>query len=98
MCTISNLTGHIAALLFVHNIDLIHVNLKSEETVTIAHQAMQDSISNWVQLLITSEGAFKQPKCFYRLKSFCWNTDGIWTYEKNEDAEDFNISVPMLDG
>ena len=77
---------------------LIHINIKAEETVTVAHQAMQDSISNWVQLLIASEGAFKPPQCFYHLISLCWNTDGSWTYENNEDVEYFNISVPMTDG
>ena len=66
--------------------------------MTVAHQAIQDSISNWGQLLIASGGEFKPPKCFYHLISFCWNTDRSWTYEKNEDVEDFNISVPMPDG
>ena len=59
---------------------------------------MQDSISNWGQLLIASGGAFKPPKYSYRLILFCWNTDRSWTYEKNEDVEYFNISVPMPDG
>ena len=83
--------------MFVYAIDLIHINLKVEETVTVSHQAMQDSISNWGQLIIASGGAFKPPKCFYRLISFCWDTDRSWTYENNEDVEDFNISVPVPD-
>ena len=29
--------------------------------------------------------------------SFCWNTDESWAYEKKEDVEDFDISVPMSD-
>ena len=98
MCSIYNLTGNLAALLFVDDTDLIQINLKAEETVTVAHQAIQDSISNWGRLLIASGGEFKPPKCFYHLISFCWNTDGSWTYENNEDVEDFNISVPMLYG
>ena len=97
MCHISNLTGHIAALLFVDDTDMIHINIKAEETVTVAHQAMQDITSNWGQIIIASGGAFKPPKFFYRLISFCWNTDSSWAYEKNEDVEDFNISVPMTD-
>ena len=59
---------------------------------------MQDSISNWVQILIDSGVAFKPPKCFYHLISFCCNTDGSWTYEKNEDVEYFNISILMTNG
>ena len=95
VCPISNLTINLAALLFVDDTDLIHINLKAEETVTVAHPAMQDSISNWGQLLIASVRAFKPPKCFYHLISFCSNTDGSWTYKNNGDVEDFNISIPM---
>ena len=62
MCHISNFIVHLAALLFVDNKDQIHINLKDEETVTVEHQAMQDSISNWGQILIASGGAFKTPK------------------------------------
>ena len=59
---------------------------------------MLDSISNWGQLLIASGVSFKSPKCFYHLISFCWNNDGSWEYENNEDVEDLDISVPMKDG
>ena len=70
VCTISNLTGHLAALLFVDDTYMIHINLKYEETMTVSHQAMQDSIYTWSQLLIASVGAFKPPKCFYHLIYF----------------------------
>ena len=71
VCPISNLNGHLLALLFVVDTDLIHINLKEEETETLAHQIIQDSISNWGQLLIASGWAFKPLKCFYHLISFC---------------------------
>ena len=70
MCPISNLAGHIEDLLFVDDTDLIHINIKAEETVTVAHQSIKDSISNWGQLLIASGGAFKTPKCLYHLIYF----------------------------
>ena len=98
VCHISNLTGYLEAILFVDDTDMIHINLKAEETATVAHQYMKDSISNWGQLIIASGGAFKPPKCFYQLISFFCNTDNSWTHEKNEDVKDFNISVPMQDG
>ena len=98
MCPISNLTGHLWAIFFVDDTDLIHINLKAEETVTVSHQDMQYSISNLGQLIFASGGAFKPPECFYHLISFYWNTEGTCTYEKNEDVEHFNISVPMPDG
>ena len=78
MIPISNLTKHLAALVFVDDTDLINNNIKDKETVTVAHQAMQDSIFNWGQILIASGGAFKPPNRFYHLMSFCWNTDGSW--------------------
>ena len=95
VCPISNLTGHLAAKLFLYDTDLIHINIKAEENVTLAHQTMQDSISNWGQLLIASGGALKPPNCFNHLISFCFNTGRSWKYEKIEDVEDLNISVPM---
>ena len=98
MCTIYNLNGHLAAPLFVDDTYMIHVNIKSEETVTVSHQAMHDSISTWIQLLMASGGAFKPPECFYHLIYFLWNTEGSWSYEMNEDVEDFDIGVPMPDG
>ena len=54
VCHISNLTGYLEAILFVDDTDMIHINLKAEETATVAHQSMQVSISNWGQLLIYS--------------------------------------------
>ena len=35
---ISNLNGNLEALLFVYDTDLIHINIKAEETVTLAHR------------------------------------------------------------
>ena len=70
LCPISNINRHIASLLFVYDTYLIHINLKAEETGTVAHQYMQDSISNWGKILIASGGALKPPKCFYHLISF----------------------------
>ena len=65
--------------------------------MTVSHQVMQDSISNWGHIIITSVEAFKPPKFFYHLISLCWKTGGSWTYEKNEDVDDFNIRVHMPD-
>ena len=46
VCPISNLTGHLLALLFLNYTGLIHIDIKGEETVTVAYQAMKDIISN----------------------------------------------------
>ena len=52
VCLIFNLTRNLAALLFVDDTDMIYINLKAEETVTVTHKDTQDSISNWGQLII----------------------------------------------
>ena len=75
------MTGHLAAILFVDDTDLItHIDMSWDETVTQAHQAMQNSIDNWGKLLIASGGAFKPEKYFSHLISFNWYADGRWKY------------------
>lgn len=99
VCPISNLAGHLAAILFVDDTDILHIDLrKEEESVYEAHAALQDSIHNWGQLLIATGGAFKPVKCFYHLISFKWRRDGSWAYAANEDNEELDIAVPMPDG
>ena len=98
VCPISKITGHLAAILFVDDTDLLHINLRAEESVHSAHQALQDSIYNWGQLLIASGGAFKPIKCFYHIISYDWKPDGRWVYAANKDNEDFDIRVPLPDG
>ena len=46
MCPISNLTGHLAAILFVDDTNILHMDLRSNQTAHEAHSALQESISN----------------------------------------------------
>ena len=98
VCPISDLTGHLAAILFVDDTDIVHMDLRGDESVAEAHASLQDSIYNWGQLLIASGGAFKPPKCFYHLVSYGWKASGAWKYEANERNEELDIAVPMPDG
>ena len=98
MCPISKLSGHLAAILFVDDTDILHVDLRGDQTVHEAHSALQESIYNWGQLLIATGGAFKPPKCFFHLLSFVWSSEGKWSYANNEDNEEYDISVPMPNG
>ena len=68
-CPISNLQGHLAAILFVDDSDIVHIDLRENQTTEEAHALLQESIYNWGQLLIATGGAFKPPKCFYYLIS-----------------------------
>ncbi len=62
VCPISNLTVHLAAILFVDDTNILHVNLCGNKKVHEAHLALQQSIYNWGQLFIAMGGAFKPPK------------------------------------
>ena len=98
VCPISKLSGHLAAILFVDDADVIHVEMEHPETVEETHFALQESIINWGKLLIASGVALKPIKCFYHLISFDWKADGSWQYAANEQNEDFDVVVPLPDG
>ena len=78
ICPITKMTEHLAAILFVDNTVLIHIDMVQKETEIQAHQAMQDSIFNWGQLLIASRGAFNPEKCFSHLILFNCRSTGSW--------------------
>ena len=98
VCPISALRSHLAAILFVDDTDLVHINMELDESVYEAHAAMQGSVTNWGGLLIASGGSLKPPKCFYSLISFYWKANGTWAYEAHEENEQFALTVPMADG
>ena len=46
VCPISNLTGHLEAILFVDDTDIVYVNLNKEESIEEAHVSLQESVYN----------------------------------------------------
>ena len=98
ICPISRREGHLAAIIFVNDTDLIHINMNHDQSVYEAHAAMQDIIMNWGRLLIATGGSLKPIKCFYHMISFVWSLDGRWKYESNEEDKELDIAVPMPDG
>ena len=95
---ISRREGHMAAILFADDTDLIHIDMNQDQSVYEAHAAMQESIVNRGRLLIATGGSLKQIKCFYHMISFIWSSDGRWKYEPNEEDEELDIAVPISDG
>ena len=87
ICPISRREGHLAAILFVDDTDLIHIDMNQYQSVHEAHAAMQESIVNWGRLLIATGGSLKPIECFYHMISFVWIPDGRWKYETNKDDE-----------
>ena len=78
VCPISRTTGKLAAILFVDDTDIVHIDLNQNQSVKEAYASLQESVYDWGQLLLATGGAFKPPKCFYYLVSFSWRKDGKW--------------------
>ena len=97
-CPITNKDGHLAAILFVDDCDLLHLRMDRNETVQEAHQAMQESMTNWGKLLIATGGSLKPEKCFSYVISFEWDRQGRWRYQSNEQYEESDLYVPLQDG
>jgi hypothetical protein len=95
---ILDITGHIAGGLFVDDTDLVHVDMRTVESIIEAHSRLQESVINWGSLLIATGGALKPGKCTYYLISFRWKADGTWVYENNTIRPDLAIGVPLADG
>jgi len=79
----------------VDDADVLHIDMEAEESIKDTHLELQESISNWGNLLIALGGALKPIKCFYHLISFGWKADGSWRYSTNECNEELDIVVPM---
>ena len=90
--------ANIAAILFVDDIDIIHLTMDKSETAVEAHAALQASVTNWGNLLIASGGALKPPKCFSHIFYFCWKSNGTWRYDASKNNEDMVIRVPTPTG
>ena len=86
-----------AAICFVDNTYILHLDLCKDETVNEAHGALQASVHNWGQLLIGTGGAFKSTKYFYRLVLFKWNYNGKRAYTDNKTNKELDKSVPVPD-
>ena len=98
LAPVSKVRKDLAAVLFVDDTDLLHIDMTKEETLWEAFDAMQDSVQCWGNLLIATGGALKPEKCFSYLISFDWDEKGNWSYANHEDDEGAKILVPMPDG
>ena len=98
MCPITNKVVKMAAILYVDDCDLLHIDMTCEDDVYTTFQRMQEAVLNWGRLLIASGGSYKPSKCFYHLISFSWSRDGKWKYEENHLKPEFEMVVPMPDG
>ena len=98
LCPISKLNGHVAAILYVDDTDVIHLDLGAIESTSTAHFHLQESVLSWGKLLIATGGALKPSKCFYHLISFDFDEHGQWSYAENHEEEEFQVVIPLPDG
>ena len=68
----------LSAILYVNNMDLLHINMDAEESNVEVRAAIQRAIENWGRLLIATGGTLKPDKCFYHLIDFAWTQRGGW--------------------
>ena len=97
VCPITKLKSHIAGVIYVDDTDLIHFRMDMNEDVMDTLYGLQEAIHNWGKLLIALGGALKPTKCFYHLISFTFKGGGTWSYNNNEDNEEFQVGVPLTD-
>ena len=99
-CPITNGDGKLAAVLFVDDTDLLHMDMTRTEMLEETHEALQSSVTSWGTKLLATGGALKPPKCFYYLIDYDWLEDGTWKYRQLEDDDliAFQIKVPLASG
>jgi hypothetical protein len=79
--------GHLVDNLYINETDLIHLDMRSLNSVKEAHKRFQASVHNWGELLLVKGGALKPAKCSHYQISFQLKPYGTWTYCLNKNKE-----------
>ncbi len=66
----------LSAILYVDDMDLLHLNMERNKSVWEVPRSLQQSINNWGKLLIATGGSLKPDKCIYHLLDFAWLAKG----------------------
>lgn len=90
--------GNIAAIIYVDDTDLLHIDLDEQETLEETHWALQESMISWGRLLLASGGSLKPEKCFAYLWDFDYSDDGEWAYSAEAEDEKYDLIIPLTDG
>lgn len=88
----------IAAIIYVDDTDLLHIDLDERESLEETHWALQESMLSWGRLLLASGGSLKPEKCFAYLWDFEWMEDGSWAYSSEAEDEKYDLCIPLTDG
>ena len=98
VCSISNLRRHLAAIMFVGETSIVHMDMYKDRSVEEKHYSLHEHMQKWGKLLMATGGAVKLPMCLFYLISCIWQRDGSWVYADNKNNEELNITVPLPDG
>ena len=89
----------LAAILFVDDTDIIHINMKKRETIEDVHAALATSVRSWNELLMATGGTLHPDKCFYYLMSYVFDRGKkTWLYEDYSEDPEFDIELSLPDG
>ena len=97
ICPVTKLEKHLSAILYVDDMDILHIDLTKNEKVDEVHQRIQESVNSWGNLLIATGGALQPAKCFYSIILFEWVNSG-WRYASNENDAELGVSMPLPGG
>jgi hypothetical protein len=98
LCPILLVRSNLAAVLFVDDTDVIHLDMTRQENTVEALHGQQENVYNWGKLLIATGGSLKPSKWFFHLVSFSWKPDGTWVYDSNEEDKEIQLKIPLPDG
>jgi hypothetical protein len=97
ICPITNLKQHLSAILYIDDMENLHIDLTKDESINNVHVAIQDSVNSWGNLLIATGGVLQPNKCFYSIISFEW-INSKWKYANNSERDNLGITVPLPSG
>ena len=89
--------GNLAAILFMDDTDVIHLDVNKQQTVYEAHRDLQESIPDWGNLLRASGDTLKPVKCCYYIIFFKLKSNSKWEYAANEKDKEIAFGVPTLE-
>jgi hypothetical protein len=97
LCPITKLQQHLSAILYVNDMDILHINLTKDESIDDFDVTIQDSVNSCGNLLIATGGILQPSKCFYSIISFEW-TNRERKYANNLVRDELEMSMPLPGG
>ncbi len=88
----------VAGVLFVDDMDLMHIDTPQFQPHTKVHQEMTRSIHNWGRLLIATGCALKPEKCSYTLINYKVRPNSSWKYANFSTQPECSMTVPSSNG